>query len=978
MTPIRYGLDKINVVAINSIQIIFNMYGRRLLKMEDDKIIERNECQGDRDIFYLYPLHLQPIEQDIGLNLFKIASGSILNLVVSVPWRAILSEPTIITVESISIQSIFEQNTNSIYFRSLESTNSYFLEHPDTPQENHNLVSTYRDIKKVLSKYFDRINLHINQITISIENYFTIEIINLAYADGKVSIERASIMDSNRCICAEMDGLTFIEAQHRLQIQRLHIDPRFIDCIPEFYTEPSESTMELALELEQLVFGLLQATHITAQIQPNRLLLNQLASVTVDKLAILNIKPVDHSQTLLTLDLLGKTCYFDSVVDLKLGDTTALVLWAREMESLGRRALDKVIVVDRATTPESSIDTTLDTKPPFSMYRIQACIVHADDVLQIKVGSVVMGAKGTYECATVLARHGATEIRVENLVIDLPSLVLTQTAIKTNTFDASSQYSTFTQTETDSTVSLDHANTTSIIDLINFVTDSVARFKHSKPTTDLNQSRLCDSKPHLVHLHVTSSTVRSSISDMVLDIGITEAQICITNRSAKQVTLQIVADQQLLANTTIASISPDSVTIERLTVFMDPLVFDKLNKLCGTLAVSDRTLSPPVAISPEALKQLQEALTRSIIVDSIEDLEQSISDMTACHTETLDTPHLFASPQFQVFIESMANLRSTIVDDYVCPDDAPLNLFSLRVRSIHGYLFTRMPTYNPESTSIQSSAFLCVVIKHTTFTQTTETCTLPPSPPISIRVGGATPKPASRSLYNIHIQSGAIIDTLCRDPIWKYFVRLADHQAISCNTSLQGNYARIAIEIKPVVSNIREETLLKLLTFVSRRQQLPSRSNPNSNLIIESFRIQPIQLCVSYYPVMLEQNLGTDAFTLRELTIKLSPYQASFIGDADALLLALRELWTTDIDPSNILQFVPNIKIIQPYAASILNAYDLVSKYFQSVTNQNRMRAITSTLEQGTSMASVLIKQGYDHIMDLFTKGTDTNPSNNI
>ena len=96
------------------ISIFFNLYGKRLLKIDDDKIIKKNECKDDKDIFYFYPLTIKQIEQNVGLNLITILSGTINDLILSVPWKAILTDPTLIEIDNIKLVTTFNENMESI------------------------------------------------------------------------------------------------------------------------------------------------------------------------------------------------------------------------------------------------------------------------------------------------------------------------------------------------------------------------------------------------------------------------------------------------------------------------------------------------------------------------------------------------------------------------------------------------------------------------------------------------------------------------------------------------------------------------------------------------------------------------------------------------------------------------------------------------------------------------------------------------
>src|SRR5271154_5639074 len=193
-SPFKYGMESLNFVIVKAITVIFNMYGKRLLKLDDDKIIKANEFINNRNVFHMYPINFKDIDQDIGLNILKITQGTINNLVISVPWKAMLSESTLVNITDINVALAILKNTDTIYLSAISQTNSYL----DTEiKKNNDLMNTYQEINKLVVHYFNKIDFDIDLMTIVLDNHFRIVIHDCKYYESNISIGKIIINTIN-------------------------------------------------------------------------------------------------------------------------------------------------------------------------------------------------------------------------------------------------------------------------------------------------------------------------------------------------------------------------------------------------------------------------------------------------------------------------------------------------------------------------------------------------------------------------------------------------------------------------------------------------------------------------------------------------------------------------------------------------------------------------------------------------------------
>jgi len=125
---------------------------------------------------------------------------------------------------------------------------------------------------------------------------------------------------------------------------------------------------------------------------------------------------------------------------------------------------------------------------------------------------------------------------------------------------------------------------------------------------------------------------------------------------------------------------------------------------------------------------------------------------------------------------------------------------------------------------------------------------------------------------------------------------------------------------------------------------------------------------VNYYPLILKQmGLGPHVLTLKDFHIKLSPQLIHHAGNLSELLDIVGNRWKKDINPENLLQFIPNIKIIQPYATPVMRILHIISQYLQRKDNQKKIRNLTKNINNGINLMTGLIKTGATHVWDLFS-----------
>lgn len=287
--PLQFGLTKINKLVSNSITLIFNLVGDRLFKMDNNKIIKNNECTDDKNFFYFYPLQLKEFTQDFSLNIIKLISGSIDDLIISVPWRTMLSNQTIITIGYLKIDLTISEKIN-VQISNVE--NSYFYQNSSNLHYN-DLSDAYIEIYNLLVKYFHQIKIKITTIEINLSNHLQLIIENLSYDNDILTIDKISVypVDNKNTILAMMENILYEKkSQYDVTIDNLNINLKLIQYLPKIYMEDNPGTHIIKLIINRAKIDLLNLIDCHLNITPDHIQLINSKKINIDQFATVKVQ----------------------------------------------------------------------------------------------------------------------------------------------------------------------------------------------------------------------------------------------------------------------------------------------------------------------------------------------------------------------------------------------------------------------------------------------------------------------------------------------------------------------------------------------------------------------------------------------------------------------------------------------------------------------------------------------------------------
>ena len=921
--PFQYGLKQLNIISMNTITIFFNNYGNKLLKINDD-IISRHECVDDADIFYLCPLHIKNnLSHTLGPNLIIIESGIINETTVSFPWKAVLSDSTCIKINSIELTISIEKNMciENNLSKCMMSTNSMLT-------ENQDLINVHDDISDIINQYFNKINVDIQSIKITIENHFVINMSNIKYNNNILHIQDVTIVSETIGIF-HAHNITYAVDESKLHVESVSINPELIDQMPILYVSDTSNMSELLVVIDALEMADIHIRELSIKITSDTFMIQNLSQIVMDDIIIIFSK----SKYVIQYDRTKNIYFMDSVCDIRLSKIDKLTERSDYLNNLFEKLLNKFVNDGMAKKNNDII-----------IENVKIMIFYLGNQFCLNVAKIINLANGIMLMNIVVDdMQKSVQLTISNLNCANP-LDLTDVCIKSDLFYGKGSRLQFDKTEQNLDIIFTNTHVREIAQLIDYITITYTALNpepklntNSELNVSLDSTILIDEPPESktkINFQIHDSSFVMIYDMTELEFVIESGYIHFTDKIATKINLGITMNGHIISKMTIDNINGENIEITTCKFYLDPEIFDQLNYLCGTLIpASENNIS----------KQSIVAMGHSIVAESPKDLELIMNNFILDELVEYN-----AEPTIKLLLESISELQDVMINDYHMTD--PNNyIIKIFLKSASIYLFDELT----DGTDITNGAFLCVVLNNFSFDKSS--IVNPKNNSIEVK-------------YSLQIDNGGIIDVNSQNPEWKYFARPTHNGIVfKSNIIIHDGIYKIAANICPITVNIREETLIHLLSFFSNSHHIPTTGDPDTPVFVESFCMGKIDIIVNYFPLILKENtIGAEIFTLKNFKMILSQQYLKNINGFDILFDNVTNAWKLDVNPDNIMQFIPNIKIIQPCTATIIRFINLTTKYFGHTHNKRKIRAITKNITKGVSLVTGLIRLGLNQVIDLF------------
>lgn len=993
LVPSNIGIEMFNSLVMQLIVFILNIYGKRLLKLNVDKLIKNYTSNIDCNLFYFYPFSFEEVGQTFLVNSLNIKKGTIDNLVISIPRKIFPSNSMIITIENIDLTLSVLRN-NSIYF-SASSQEYLDLSNGDNLDENGDLIDIFREINSILHCYFDKIKIEIKTINVKILDHFIMILNEIRYENHIVFVEKINIksLENEPKELAKIEEVNFDTYKFFLSVRIVNINKEIIQYLPILYVSDPTSNVKLNVFIGSLTFEKVNITNLDILVDPDKFVIK-----SCENLEVIDILIFKHSKKIgsendpmlnpfLLYYIQNNTFLINQTFEVNIVNLHDLKIWIKHLIILVRSVVEKIVTMNEKNMNSMEHSNSSNFKilgshffqeKSFHFDNIRCNVVYDKKIYFIEIKRVYYGKiiklvdlKIKYDDIIITSDNILVEndgtVRIVELSI-ITSKIPVEVPNCLHSFYIKSNNVQIKKTDNELSIALDHSrvfkfpekkecwqSNLSFLEFIHLTKKVTEQFRKFYIHDSVHSSDDNVRTPHFM-FEITYFDMSVVHNNYNINIIVHNASINITQKVATNIIMDISINKQIVGKICAKKLSKKYFEFSSIKIFLNPEVFDYLNYLFGLL-MQEKEHEENI-IPPEALEHLKKALEQSIIVNTMDELK------------------IYTEKKMQKIVLTPTSIHTlpTIIENYFANKDHDKTMFKLSIVSIHIYLSDRI-SYSQEmrhnfSSDMDNISFLCVIMKNIEFERKVgELVGGIDEPKIRIVEMGTNKRPKIKTNYMLKINTIAILDLESQDPEWKYFIKFGlntpkiEHSVLDINVTLNGNNVHIQVHIDPVIAHIREEILLRVLAFFSNSHHFPKENT----MFVEYFSVNGFSLYLNYYPIILKRiDFGLNHLALKNHQIRFSPITLCYVDNFTKLFSKIGAQWKSDINPNNIFQFVPNINIIQPYTTPIVHFVNLISGYFKHPQNKRKIKKIIKAVGDGSNIVTLLVKTGINRVSDLF------------
>ncbi|AGC01738.1 hypothetical protein H012_gp727 [Acanthamoeba polyphaga moumouvirus] len=918
LIPIRMGLDKTNIMAMNLITMLFNIYGKKILKTESDEIINYHECVDDFNIFHLHPLYFKEIEYNFFSNNLKINNGIIKGLSIEFPWKSILYDATKIKVNDIQIETCLLDFSSNMTKSLFESHNSYL---ENDIEKNSEITDVYCGIDDILKKYLSGITVEISCIKFVLLNHFVVYLKDCRYHNNCLKINNLTILSfDEEKILSQIENIQINKEQDEfnLSTSKIIISSNIIEYLPIIKIIPDSNktnsiNFKIILNISELVFDKLTLKNNITEINIGRqfeVFVKDLSYISINDILLINFnKDQINSENLIII--YENECIFNTQIKCKISNLKLLKTWMTETKDILKNVKNKLIFNETKTSSKK-----------YHLTNLKLLFLYNDDVWKIQIKNIFFDKLIIIQ--NINYSHQYIVCECEKIIIDKDIYKIINIFAKSQEFTSKSKMITI-NILSGVNINVFDLECNGMVPLTKYITTIIDLF-----TNNASKNEIENKSENKISFH--NSKIYHNYMEINYVFIINTTNISLTNKYAQDVSIDLLIDNYLVSKLDATKISSENLEIKSIKVFLDVNMVDIIANLLGCLIPENNNLHTSQNLSEDILDKLQNALENTMISKNINCLENETNEITKVIMENNNKSNI-ETPIIKILSDSLINLDTLLLYEYTGHDKNNQTKKELTIESSHVYLYHKLSNYNTKNIS---SPFMCLILKNIK--------------------GIYTENNSNENItqnYKFSSEKIAIVDVNSRDPCWKYFLKFNGTYAIMLNASKYSDTIKIDININPFSLNIREETLIKLLAFFSN---VTIKTVNNTSIFIEKFTINEINAKINYYPIMLEKiDAGTNNLFIKNYNLVVPTYSLKNIDGFDKLGSLIKNNLEKVINPNNVIQFVPNIKLVKPYAMPINNLILMISKYFNSSSNRRKLRKITKNINNNTTTLSNLM-----------------------
>jgi hypothetical protein len=893
------------------------------------------------------------------------------------------------------------------------------------------LIQIYNEVNEILHQYFQKINCQIDEITIVLNTDTKILLKDISYQNNILEIKFIDFEGigcienlSYDFVKSEIKILNMNMKDSDTILSTLKLFPKlFLQSNPKAHKYPNDSVTSNCIQIFIENFkwvDMLLTSNILLRVQDGEIILEKISNIELPLVCFLTIDTVTSqideatSQTnfkenyvlkfadnVLIFNTVGNrlSSKAKTVLNAKIGSNESINKWIETVKTLGAE-ISKHFCYETETEFSfkiKSLDLHAVRASDGSVIDISAEEILCNDKhskgisdgnaqafsdvnildfeniqlfyknVQIKSNKCIIS---TTKTSDTIGRLSDLQTKTMVELFGLNAKKITDNSDSTNAQCLSLSIEKFNiDVKHDVNLHIDNGSVTNLEDTIKYIMEIVTDVKNIIGLQKEENNEQTESRK--INLFLTDSKINHTQSGYNFNFMISKAEIDLVNLVAKKLKTDIfmarLGGDINICNLEINSASKNSVDVDSVKLFIDPEIFDDINYILGTLPKSDpidededEIVLSKKPIDSKNMKRLQEALQSSSLYQSPETFKEQLAKNIS--EASMSFPIVKLMKEF-----SETATKSNYVDKN--NQTKKSDIFSLEIRSCHVYLYGSLYAMR------KGNYFVSIVLRAISLTRKLSypKAELGDSVCIKIKEPG-TEDPDSGNIskvredYNFVIKSGAVLDAATEDPNWKYLLKFNNGDLLKVHAYKMQSTLSMEIYVSKITAAIREESFVKLLSFISNSHKRPQTSEP---LYITQFQISAVSAEISYLPATIENLTGSDMLSFKKMDLTLKSQTIRNQNDFSSVFKILSTNWKEDtLNIYNAVKLIPSLGIVQPYVSPATRMTYIIGSYLGSAGNKLKLREFTYSLVDGVNFVGSLASKGINHIWDLFKRDT--------
>lgn len=865
-----------NIALVKGIQILIDTYGKRLLKIDTDKIIDFTECGADYNVLHTKPLDLNELQQIIGNNNITIHSTHISSISIIFPRTNIQTRYTTIKINSISMSMFMSRLDLNAMFKSLDLTSSYYL-HQTVEQEN-SLQDICSKIKYYLLKIPKLFEVKIDNIACVLNESLNITFSGVSYKNDELYIDKISITSMEK----DMEFVTIKSISYNnhtkkdpnmsgqiniLSIDSIKIDSKLCEYLPTYYTSTTSDLPWLKITIGTLSIDRLYSNNICVCIEPSNIIISGV-NIIYPNLFSINVS------NNMTFDPITRILYVPSVITIDIINMRKTMILTEYYKKCFGLISDAIIEYTEEDIIDGSSNNTY-------IHNLCVCCNFALNTYSFTIDSIGICTDTvlpTYILKNIGVCLPENHFNISKLTKYPDNIYLEEifwhtssnTDVHVSSVDIRSNF------VDDTNINICNLHLSDPVAIYHIVRDAIHK---------INLPESSNKHPHKLSVNISDTIINYTNDSHKFALEISKGHIVKHDFVEIYDSDAIVyVDGNVLTRLNGINWSGYDIVIERTDINIDKklpsIIYNLINMFPSDNIPTNAEPSVIICGLDNTMSNLVESYwvenyIASCITDQL-DISVYVPELTECCSRK--------------FIDEKSITSHIIIDEYQ-PTESPSASTQSNIKITHRQIY--IDIYDDSDVNI-----LCVFFKNVVVDL--------------INILSANHQIA------LGVETGGVIDKQTKNTEWKHIAIFSKYNMCDIKLDKIDSKYNLTCSIQPFKLNVRQKFIQEFKMW----KYEPHLNKTQSDILpIRKIIIGEIHCNINYKPLV-----RSDMFNISNYTILLPKISIDDIYTLEDIKQQLKNKWYSQLN-INILDLIGHINIISPYKKSLRKISNIITDF---------------------------------------------------